>query len=157
MDDKSAVQTPTNVTTTAASTTTTTTAANKLDLTQALISEEALFEVSVWFEGAELQFLSVEKVIEHKLAGGAAAGSTQDLTGIDSSKQSSNGSVGSLGPFALPSARPAVDSHSSGTDSSGTISSQSKAPLSKVKHTVRGAKALASLMIEEFTKIKPPD
>ncbi|KAL1374822.1 hypothetical protein pipiens_017869 [Culex pipiens pipiens] len=31
---------------------------------------------------------------------------------------------------------------------------QSKAPLSKVKHTVRGAKALASLMIEEFTTIK---
>uniref|UniRef100_A0A8D8EA19 (northern house mosquito) hypothetical protein n=1 Tax=Culex pipiens TaxID=7175 RepID=A0A8D8EA19_CULPI len=139
---------------TAASTTTTTTAANKLDLTQALTSEDALYEVSVWFDGAELQFLSVEKVIENKLAAPGLAGSTQDLTGIDSSKQSSNGSVGSLGPFQLPSARPAADAHSSATDSSGTISSQSKAPLSKVKHTVRGAKALASLMIEEFTKIK---
>ncbi|XP_039451283.1 E3 ubiquitin-protein ligase RNF12-B-like [Culex pipiens pallens] len=42
----------------------------------------------------------------------------------------------------------------SATDSSGTISGQSKAPLFKVKHTVRGAKALASLMIEEFTKNK---
>uniref|UniRef100_A0A1Q3EWT4 Putative ribonuclease e n=1 Tax=Culex tarsalis TaxID=7177 RepID=A0A1Q3EWT4_CULTA len=155
LDDKAAVQTPTNVTTTAASTTTTTTAAaNKLDLTQALTSEEALYEVSVWFDGVEMQFLSVEKVIENKLVAPGLAGSTQDLTGIDSSKQSSNGSVGSLGPFQLPSARPAADSHSSATDSSGTISSQSKAPLSKVKHTVRGAKALASLMIEEFTKIK---
>ncbi|KAL1375743.1 hypothetical protein pipiens_017318 [Culex pipiens pipiens] len=154
LDDKSAVQTPANVTTTAASTRTTTTAANKLDPTQALTSEDALYEVSVWFDGAELQFLSVEKVIEDKLAVPGLAGSTQDLTGIDSSKQFSKGSVGSLGPFQLPSARPAADSHSSATDSSGTISSQSKAPLSKVKHTVRGAKALASLMIEEFTKIK---
>ncbi|KAL1378687.1 hypothetical protein pipiens_015424 [Culex pipiens pipiens] len=150
LDDKSAVQTPANVTTTAASTTTTTTAANKLDLTQALTSEDALYEVSVWFDGTELQFLSVEKVIENKLAAPGLAESTQYLTGIDSSKQSSNGSVGSLGPFQLPSARPAADSHSSATDSSGTISSQSKAPLFKVKHTVRGAK----LMIEEFTKIK---
>lgn len=103
-----------------------------------------------------MQFLSVEKVVEHKLAApGTSAGSTQDLTGIDSSKQSSNGSVGSLGPFALPPARLTADAHSSATtDSSGTISSQSKPPLSKVKHTVRGAKALASLMIEEFRKIK---
>ncbi|KAL1373859.1 hypothetical protein pipiens_018414, partial [Culex pipiens pipiens] len=113
-----------------------------------------LYEVSVWFDGAELQFLSVEKVIENKLAAPGLAGSIQDLTRIDPTKQSSNGSVGSLGPFQLPSARPAADSHSRATESSGTISSQSKAPLSKVKHTVRGAKALASLMIEEFTKIK---
>ncbi|KAL1398707.1 hypothetical protein pipiens_008753 [Culex pipiens pipiens] len=154
LDDKSAVQTPANVMATAASTTTTTTAANKLDLTQALTSEDALYEVSVWFDGTELQFLSVEKVIENKLAAPGLAESTQDLTGIDSSKQSSNGSVGSLGPIQLPSARPAADSHSSATDSSGTISSQSKAPLFKVKHTVREAKVLASLMIEEFTKIK---
>ncbi|EDS27018.1 conserved hypothetical protein [Culex quinquefasciatus] len=147
LDEKSAVQTPANVTTTAASTTTTTTATNKLDLTQALTSEDALYEVSVWFDGTELQFLSV---IENKLAAPGLAESTQDLTGIDSSKQSSNGSMGSLGPFQLPSARPSADSHSSATDSSGTISSQSKAPLFKVKHTVRGAK----LMIEEFTKIK---
>ncbi|KAL1402755.1 hypothetical protein pipiens_019657, partial [Culex pipiens pipiens] len=150
LDDKSVVQTPANVTTTAASTTTTTTVANKLDLTQALTSEDALYEVS----GTELQFLSVEKVIENKLAAPGLAGYTQDLTGIDSSKQSSNGSMGSLGPFQLPSARPAADSHSSATDSSGTISSQSKAPLFKVKHTVRGVKALESLMIEDFTKIK---
>ncbi|EDS26468.1 conserved hypothetical protein [Culex quinquefasciatus] len=105
------------------STTTTTTAANKLDLTQALTSEDALYEVSVWFDGMELQFLSVEK-------------------------------RGKSWPFQLPSARLAADSHSSATDSSETISSQSKAPPFKFKHTVRGAKALASLMIEEFTTIK---
>ncbi|KAL1380660.1 hypothetical protein pipiens_003552 [Culex pipiens pipiens] len=122
-------------------------------LTPPRSSEDALYEVSVWFDGAELQFLSVEKVIENKMAAPGLARSTHDLTGIDSSKQFSNGSVLSLGPFQLPSERPVADSHSSATDSSETISNQSKAPLSKVKHTVRGAKALASLMIEEFTKI----
>ncbi|XP_058824376.1 TP53-binding protein 1-like isoform X1 [Topomyia yanbarensis] len=156
LDEKSGAPS-TSITTTAA---TTTTAANKLDLTTALTSEEALYEVSVWFDGTDLQFLSVER-LEQKLlstgaAGTAVTGSTQDLTGIDSSKQSSNGSVGSLGPFSLPPPRPALDSamsHSSTTESSSGTS-QIKASLSKSKHTVRGAKALASLMIEEFTKIK---
>ncbi|XP_058446004.1 titin-like isoform X2 [Malaya genurostris] len=155
LDDKSGA--PSTSITTAAATTTTT--VNKLDLTAALTSEEALYEVSVWFEGTELQFLSVER-LEHKsppvgaAAGTAVTGSTHDLT--DSSKQSSNGSVGSLGPFSLPPPRPAIDSamsHSSTTESSSGTS-HLKASLSKSKHTVRGAKALASLMVEEFTKIK---
>ncbi|KAL1403119.1 hypothetical protein pipiens_005799 [Culex pipiens pipiens] len=124
LDDKSAVQSPANVTTTAASTTTTTTAANELGLTQALTPEYALYEVSVWFDGAELQFLSVEKVIENKLAAPAAFGETGRRFTLKR-----NGQFGdTLQPV--------------------------EAPLSKVKHTVRGAKALASMVIEEFTKIK---
>ncbi|XP_065087005.1 TP53-binding protein 1-like isoform X2 [Ochlerotatus camptorhynchus] len=151
LEDKSTI-TPTNVSTTDAPST----VVNKLDLTPTLTSEETLYEVSVWFDGTELQFLSIEKLENKSSTSGATAGSTQDLTGIDSSKQSSNGSVGSLGPFSLPPARPAADSamsHSTATEtSSGT--SQLKPSLPKMKHTVRGAKALATLMIEEFTKIK---
>ncbi|XP_001657110.2 titin homolog isoform X2 [Aedes aegypti] len=152
LEDKSTV-TPTNVSTTD----TPSTVVNKLDLVPALTSDEALYEVNVWFDGAELQFLSIEKMENKTVAASSAtAGSTQDLTGIDSSKQSSNGSVGSLGPFSLPPARPTTDSamsHSTATEaSSGT--SQIKASLPKMKHTVRGAQALATLMIEEFTKIK---
>lgn len=151
LEDKSTV-TPTNVSTTD----TPSTVVNKLDLVPALTSEETTYEVSVWFDGTELQFLSIEKMENKAAAASASAGSTQDLTGIDSSKQSSNGSVGSLGPFSLPPARPTADSalsHSTATEtSSGT--SQLKASLPKMKHTVRGAKALATLMIEEFTKIQ---
>lgn len=150
LEDKSIV-TPAKVSTTD----TPATVVNKLDLVPALTSEEATYEVSVWFDGTELQFLSIEKMENKQAAASATAGSTQDLTGIDSSKQSSNGSVGSLGPFSLP-ARPTTDSalsHSTATEtSSGT--SQIKASLPKMKHTVRGAKALATLMIEEFTKIQ---
>lgn len=151
LEEKTTV-TQTNVSTTD----TPSTVVNKLELTTAVTSEETLYEVSVWFDGAELQFLSVEKLETKSPTSIIAAGSTQDLTGIDSSKQSSNGSVGSLGPFSLPPTRPTTDSamsHSTDTESS-TGTSQIKTSLPKMKHTVTGAKALANLMIEEFTKIK---
>ncbi|XP_062554513.1 microtubule-associated protein futsch-like isoform X2 [Armigeres subalbatus] len=150
--EEKATVTQTNVSTTD----TPSTVVHKLDLSTAVTSEETLYEVSVWFDGSELQFLSVEKLDNKSPASIVTAGSTQDLTGIDSSKQSSNGSVGSLGPFSLPPARPATDSamsHSTATESSSG-NSQIKTSLPKMKHTVRGAKALATLMIDEFTKIK---
>ncbi|XP_055606325.1 TP53-binding protein 1-like [Uranotaenia lowii] len=151
LDDKSIPNPPASSTTTSVSTPTTT--IDKLDLTPALTSEETVYEVSVWFEGADLQFLSVEK----QQAGiSGTVGSTQDLTSIDSSKQSSNGSVGSLGPFSLPPARPTADSamSQSSTTESSSGASQFKQVLPKVKQTIRGASALATFMIEEFTKIK---
>ncbi|XP_053694178.1 proteoglycan 4-like isoform X2 [Sabethes cyaneus] len=157
LDEKPAPA-PADITTADTAAATTSSTVNKLELSTALTSEEATYEVNIWYDGKELQFLSVEK-LEHKLSstGSAGAISTQDLTSNDSSKQSSNGSVGSLGPFSLPPPRPAADSvlsHSSTTESSSGGTGQLKDAFVKSKHTVRGAKALASLMIEEFSKIK---
>ncbi|XP_055634844.1 titin homolog isoform X2 [Toxorhynchites rutilus septentrionalis] len=148
---------PSSITSTAASAI----VVDKLDLTPALTAEEALYEVSVWFDGSDLQFLSVERT-EHKLPDATSLNtpkmpaSHQDMiAGVDTPNKSSSGSVSSIGPFSLPLAKPTTDSalsHSS-TSSSGTTS-QMKTQLPRMKQTVRGAKALASLMIEEFTKIK---
>ncbi|XP_055549150.1 mucin-2-like isoform X2 [Wyeomyia smithii] len=147
---------PVNITAIDTATTTSSTT-SKLDLSTALTSEETMYEVNIWFDGTELQFLSVEKMEQNLLPSRkVGATSTQDLTGTDSSKQSSNGSVGSLGPFSLPPPRPVVDlamSHSSTTESSSETVPLKDA-LIKNKHSVRGAKGLASLMIEEFEKIK---
>ncbi|XP_058055948.1 mucin-2-like [Anopheles bellator] len=148
----------------------------KVDLVSAIrptTSHQQQYEVSIWFEGRDLQFLSIEKL-------GNQANSTtpvgdspmhaasigNDVSGTDGSlKQSttsttSNGSVTSLGPFALPDKRltaSTVSSNSSsGSVAASLITHQSsvKPNVPQVKQTVIGPSALCDLMIGEFKKLK---
>uniref|UniRef100_A0A182YBB3 BRCT domain-containing protein n=1 Tax=Anopheles stephensi TaxID=30069 RepID=A0A182YBB3_ANOST len=142
----------------------------QLDLSRAIsptTSAEQQYEVSVWYEGKELQFMSVERI--H--GGGAKAAAdtaTHDAFNNDSSsKQSStattNGSVSSIGPFALPgtqaaaSATQSSDSSSSSSSSGVTVTgvrSTLSVTVPQMKQTVMGPKALCDLVIEEFKKLR---
>ncbi|XP_058119239.1 mucin-2 isoform X2 [Anopheles coustani] len=153
----------------------------KLDLSSAIsasTSAEQQYEVSVWYEGKDLQFLSVERIHSDKVESSSSfepcttAGTTavtQDASSIidSSSKQSSsttNGSVSSFGPFPLPQNRAShADSVAHSSDSSSTsgvtTAGVAKSPTStlsvpQVKQTVIGPKALCDLLIDEFKKLR---
>ncbi|XP_052863127.1 pneumococcal serine-rich repeat protein-like [Anopheles cruzii] len=153
----------------------------KVDLASAILpttSHQQQYEVSIWFEGRDLQFLSIEKLRNRTKSTTPvvdsptpAATSGNDVSGTDGSpKQSttsttSNGSVTSLGPFALPDKRltaSTVSSNSSSGSVAASLASQQssvKASLlqpnvPQVKQTVIGPSALCDLMIGEFKKLK---
>ncbi|XP_050071781.1 TP53-binding protein 1-like [Anopheles maculipalpis] len=151
----------------------------KLDLSRAIsptTSAEQQYEVSVWYEGKELQFMSVERIhggggvkATDPSATTAADTVTHDASNIDSSsKQSStattNGSVSSIGPFTLPGTQAAAnatqssDSSSSSSPSSGVtvtgVKSAHSITVPQMKQTVLGPKALCDLVIEEFKKLR---
>uniref|UniRef100_A0A2M4B9U6 Uncharacterized protein n=1 Tax=Anopheles marajoara TaxID=58244 RepID=A0A2M4B9U6_9DIPT len=142
-------------------------------------SSEQQYEVSVWYEGQDLQFLSIEKlhgtIKGHTSAlegstsapAGSAAKPHDDVSCTDSSaaKQSStattstsNGSVTSLGPFPLPDSKLQASNASSDSSSTslGTLNSAklSQSSLPKVKQTVTGSIELCDLIINEFRKLK---
>ncbi|XP_035780314.1 serine-rich adhesin for platelets-like isoform X2 [Anopheles albimanus] len=163
------------------------TTSKQLNLSEAIevtTSSEQQYEVSVWYEGQDLQFLSIEK-LHGMIKGHAPAldGSTSAPTGsagkphddvscTDSSaaKQSStattstsNGSVTSLGPFPLPDSKLQASNASSDSSSTSlvTLNSQhgssaklSQSSLPKVKQTVTGSIELCDLIINEFRKLK---
>ncbi|KFB37948.1 AGAP001467-PA-like protein [Anopheles sinensis] len=145
-------------------------------------SAEQQYEVSVWYEGKDLQFLSVERIhsgdkvessssFERCITAGTTA-VTQDASSIidSSSKQSSsttNGSVSSLGPFTLAQNRASLaDSVAHSSDSSSTSgpaagvhqpmakSSTSTLSVPQVKQTVIEPRALCDLLIDEFKKLR---
>ncbi|XP_050100413.1 serine-rich adhesin for platelets-like isoform X2 [Anopheles aquasalis] len=120
------------------------TTSKQLNLSEAIevtTSSEQQYEVSVWYEGQDLQFLSIEKLHcmikgGHTTAfegstsapAGSAAKPHDDVSCTDSSaaKQSStatttstsNGSVTSLGPFPLPDSK--LQASNASSDSSST-------------------------------------
>uniref|UniRef100_A0A2M4AA82 Uncharacterized protein n=1 Tax=Anopheles triannulatus TaxID=58253 RepID=A0A2M4AA82_9DIPT len=163
------------------------TTSKQLNLSEAIevtTSSEQQYEVSVWYEGQDLQFLSIEKLhgmikghTSSALEGstsapaGSAAKAHDDVSCTDSSaKQSSaattstsNGSVTSLGPFSLPDSKLQASNASSDSSSTSlvTLNSQhgssaklSQSSLPKVKQTVTGSIELCDLIINEFRKLK---
>uniref|UniRef100_A0A182VVQ6 BRCT domain-containing protein n=1 Tax=Anopheles minimus TaxID=112268 RepID=A0A182VVQ6_9DIPT len=138
------------------------------DLSRAIsptTSTEQQYEVSVWYEGKELQFMSVERIHGGTKVDPSATDDTvtHDASNTDSSsKQSStattNGSVSSIGPFALTGINKAnmgqsSDSSSSSATAAGVKSTHS-VTVPQMKQTVMGAKALCDLLIDEFQKLK---
>lgn len=120
-------------------------------------SEECLYEVSVYYEENEMRFLSVEKFDRNKKMGRVTP--ISDVPGgTDSSgKHSSNGSVGSLGPFTLPQSRfSTVSSNSSSNCSNKENEGKFAIPSlpQKSKQTIKGITSLCNFMIEHFSKIK---
>uniref|UniRef100_A0A182S5K2 Tudor domain-containing protein n=1 Tax=Anopheles maculatus TaxID=74869 RepID=A0A182S5K2_9DIPT len=149
----------------------------RLDLSRAIsptTSAEQQYEVSVWYEGKELQFMSVERIHGGcaKAPADPSVTATHDASSIDSSsKQSStattNGSVSSIGPFALPATQAntanATQSSESSTSSSSSsssgvtvtgVKSAHSVTVPQMKQTVIGPKALCDLVIEEFKKLR---
>lgn len=136
-----------------------------------------LYDVSVWYEDNEMKFLAVER-LEKKNLDESAAPITIDQCASDTSSGadcstektiSSNGSVGSIGPYTLPggqaavaaaaavAATDAVNQTQSSTSSSGdsgkfAIPALPQPP--RTKHTVKGVVALCNFMIDHFGKIK---
>uniref|UniRef100_A0A182K3I1 Tudor domain-containing protein n=1 Tax=Anopheles christyi TaxID=43041 RepID=A0A182K3I1_9DIPT len=147
----------------------------QFDLSRAIsptTSAEQQYEVSVWYEGKELQFMSVER-IHGGMRADPSVTVTHDASNIDSSsKQSStattNGSVSSIGPFTLPGAQAAAaaavaanvaqssDSSSSSvvTVTGGAAKSTHSFTVPQMKQTVMGPKALCDLIIGEFKKLR---
>uniref|UniRef100_A0A182RF26 BRCT domain-containing protein n=1 Tax=Anopheles funestus TaxID=62324 RepID=A0A182RF26_ANOFN len=139
----------------------------QLDLSRAIsptTSAEQQYEVSVWYEGKELQFMSVERI-----HGGTKVDSsttadiaTHDAASASSSKQlstaSTNGSVSSIGPFALPGTNASNVGESSESSSSfvtiAGVKSTHSVTVPQMKQTVIGPKALCDLLIEEFQKLR---
>uniref|UniRef100_A0A182J355 BRCT domain-containing protein n=1 Tax=Anopheles atroparvus TaxID=41427 RepID=A0A182J355_ANOAO len=124
---------------------------------------EQQYEVSVWYEGKDLQFLAVERILGGKVESSSfgpctTAGTTavtQDTSSVidSSSKQSSsttttNGSVTSLGPFTLSEKRASVvdaSAHSSDSSSaSATAAAAAAAPVVE-QHSAMTAKSTASV------------
>uniref|UniRef100_A0A2K6VAQ9 Uncharacterized protein n=1 Tax=Anopheles darlingi TaxID=43151 RepID=A0A2K6VAQ9_ANODA len=166
---------------------TTPTTSKQLNLSEAIevtTSSEQQYEVSVWYEGQDLQFLSIEKL--HGMIKGHTSSASEGSTSVpagntakphdnvsctdSSAKQSStattstsNGSVTSLGPFALPDSKLQASNASSDSSSTSsvTLNSQhgssaklSQSSLPKVKQTVTGSVELCDLIINEFRKLK---
>lgn len=139
-----------------------------------------LYDVSVWYEDNEMKFLAVERLDKKIELDESAAPTTIDQSASDSSTTttsggdasaeptvSSNGSVGSIGPYTLPSGEAAAvaaaaveavaanqtqSSSSSGESVKFAIPSLSQPP--RTKHTVKGVVALCNFMIDHFGKIK---
>ncbi|XP_052902870.1 TP53-binding protein 1-like isoform X2 [Anopheles moucheti] len=143
----------------------------QLDLSRAIsptTSAEQQYEVSVWYEGKELQFMSVERIHGgtkvDRSAAAVAETAAQDASNTDSSSKLSstattNGSVSSIGPFALPGAKTSsVGQSTDSSSSSATITTGVKLTHSvtvpQMKQTVLGPKALCDLLIEEFQKLR---
>uniref|UniRef100_A0ABK8G691 BRCT domain-containing protein n=2 Tax=Anopheles gambiae TaxID=7165 RepID=A0ABK8G691_ANOGA len=150
----------------------------QLDLSRAIsptTSVQQQYEVSVWYEGKELQFMSVERIHGGERAADPSVTAetvAHDASNIDSSsKQSSttttNGSVSSIGPFTLPGAQAAAAAATNVGQSSDSSSSSSVATVTggaaksshsltvpQMKQTVMGPKALCDLMIDEFKKLR---
>uniref|UniRef100_A0A182PH18 Tudor domain-containing protein n=1 Tax=Anopheles epiroticus TaxID=199890 RepID=A0A182PH18_9DIPT len=141
----------------------------QLDLSRAIsptTSVEQQYEVSVWYEGKELQFLSVERI--HSVGGVRVTDPSVTVDASLSSKQSStattNGSVSSIGPFTLPANQTTVvanvgqssDSSSSSvaTVTGGAAKSSHSFTVPQMKQTVMGPKALCDLIIDEFRKLR---
>lgn len=128
------------------------------------------YEVNVWYEESELQYLAVEKIVTDRKtlesiqsSDDAATIPTTTLSDI-SEKTSTNGSVSSFGPFSLPSVAERMATTSSLLSSNSSADSQKcfdgkfavpALPAAKrTKHTVTGTVALCNFMIEHFRKIK---
>jgi hypothetical protein len=106
------------------------------------------YEVSVWYEENNIKTLSIEKIDAHIVH------SLTTDSGSSRNYSSSNGSVNSFGPFALPGPRRSnvSSSHSSSTSS---IDNFAVPPLpGRMKHVVKGTLALYDYMIEYFTKCR---
>uniref|UniRef100_A0A182Q1M5 BRCT domain-containing protein n=1 Tax=Anopheles farauti TaxID=69004 RepID=A0A182Q1M5_9DIPT len=142
-----------------------------LDLSHAIApttSAEQQYEVCVWYEGKELQFMSVERIV----GGGKVDSSvvadpaTHDSSTIidSSSKQSSsattNGSVSSLGPFTLPTSGKPANVGQTSDSSSSSVATVTGTKLvhslsvPQMKQTIMGPKALCDLIIDEFKKLR---
>ncbi|XP_053659348.1 TP53-binding protein 1-like [Anopheles marshallii] len=143
----------------------------QLDLSRAIsptTSAEQQYEVSVWYEGKELQFMSVERIHGGTKVDPSAATvantATQDVSNTDSSSKLSstattNGSVSSIGPFALPGAKTSTvgqstDSSSSSATITTGVKSTHSVTVPQMKQTVMGPKALCDLLIAEFQKLR---
>lgn len=128
-----------------------------LDLTNET-SEEALYEVGIWYEENEMKYFSIEKLDRtKKFVTRLTPASSSDVTGNESSdKRSSNGSIGSLGPFTLPQSRlSALSSNSSSSMSQKSIGKFAIPALpQRNKQTIKGISTLCNFMIEHFSKIK---
>lgn len=120
--------------------------------------DEEIYEITFGYEDNDMKYLCVEKADKIKKHGRATP-LTDFCGGTDSSgKRSSNGSVGSIGPFALPAQRSSVMS-SSGSSSLGSQKTEDgkfaiPAQPQKTRHTVKGLSALCTFFIDHFTKVK---
>lgn len=127
------------------------------------------YEISVWYEDTEMQYLTVERVVvdsDKKPSGRSTfltdASSTSCLSsgGCDkaSTTTTTNGSVMSVGPFSLPSVRSVAASSSNTSSVSDTKFVLPSASLTshtlRLKETVSGAVALCDFMIDHFAQIK---
>lgn len=140
-----------------------------LDETTERRLHESDYEISVWYEETEMQYLTVERVIadNNKKASGRStfltdASSTSCSSSAENDKASTttttNGSVMSVGPFSLPSVRSVAASSSNTSTVSDTKCVLPSSSLTshnlRVKETVSGAVALCDFMIDHFSQIK---
>uniref|UniRef100_A0A182NA05 BRCT domain-containing protein n=1 Tax=Anopheles dirus TaxID=7168 RepID=A0A182NA05_9DIPT len=142
-----------------------------LDISHAIsptTSSKQQYEVSVWYDEKELQFMSVERLfggekVDSSVAVDAAkhdSSSKIDSSSKQSSSTTTNGSVSSFEPFALPTTGQssnmvqASDSSSSSVVTVTGVKSVHSLTVPQVKQTVMGPKALCDLIIDEFKKLR---
>lgn len=135
-----------------------------------MASPEQQYEVTIWCEGQDLQFMSVKRIVDEKMVREPAAttsdGALHGVCKIDSSSKqtstgpSSNGRSGnSIGPSKLSETHIASSGQPSENSSSSTLTvSEVKSTQSPsvpyLKQTISGSKALCDLMIEKFKKLR---
>lgn len=117
--------------------------------------DEETYEISFGYEDNDMKYLYVEKADRIKKHGRTTP-STDFGGGTDSSgKRSSNGSIGSLGPFPLPAQRSSVSASSSlGSQKTEDGKFAIPAQPQKTRHTVKGLTTLCNFFIDHFTKVK---
>lgn len=124
------------------------------------------YEISVWYEDTEMQYLTVERLDQNKKPSGGrstfltdASSTSCSSSGVSdkaSTTTTTNGSVMSVGPFSLPSVRSvaaSLSNTSSGSDTKLPTSSLTAHTL-RLKETVSGAVSLCDFMIDHFSQIK---
>lgn len=145
----------------------------QLDETNA-VRDNSTYEISVWYEQSDIVALHVER----KSATTASNTATDDSTAASaggasnathSINASSNGSVSSVGPFALPAqtaaaavaAANSIDSSTGSTGAGGDTLKLTVPPSSiaatqqpRIRDQVHGVLALANYMIEHFTAVR---
>lgn len=138
----------------------------------------AQYNISMWYEESDFQYLSIEKVKDGGGTTATAAETTSTSVADNSSTNAdvsaektgtSNGSVTSVGPFSLPNAvvvGTTTSSSSSSTittlpsDSSTSSTSLTTQPAisaatgTNTKQTVTGVVALCNFMIDHFSQLK---
>lgn len=142
------------------------------------------YEISMWYEESDFQYLCIEKIKDEAAAAGeavapeaSASDSSSTILTDESAEKTgtSNGSVTSVGPFSLPSGTAAAADVTTGgastTDTSVATTTSSSSIVKDVvkftvpsqpignggkntKQTVTGVVALCNFMIDHFSQLK---